>query len=89
MIELAHDNHIATLVKCNSDYVDTLEEFLVAVECGSFSEYDCDAYYACIHDSKYYYDPSCEVFYTVSPSTQNVEFVNKPKWTTHIKWSSK
>jgi hypothetical protein len=89
MIELAPDNHIATLTKCNCDYVDTLEEFLTEVECGAFSEYDCDAYYACTHDSKYYYDPTIEVFYTLSDSTQNVEFDNKPEWSTHIKLSSK
>jgi hypothetical protein len=94
MIEIAQDNHIDSLIECTDTHLDTIKEFITEVECCTYDSYDCDIYYACKHNGKYYYDPLTEVSISMMLDEVSDEFNIasldcKPDWATHIKWSSK
>lgn len=92
MITIHEENHLCGLRKLSksdrkSGMNSTLEEFKDDVLSGFYHDSDCTGYWACVHDGDMY--TGDYVSFRTDFKNEDVEWLDKPEWATHIHWYSK
>lgn len=93
MMTVHEENHLG--VECrklsktdrNSGIFRTLEEFKDDIFHSFYCSNDCASYWACMHGDDAY--KGGLVAFKEDYDTEEVEWINKPDWATHVYWYSK
>lgn len=92
MITIHEENHLAELHKLSKadrkfGMFRTLDEFKEDIFSSFYCGGDCSAYWACVHGDDVY--EGNYVSFNEDYDSEEVEWVNKPDWATHVYWYSK
>lgn len=92
MITIHEENHLHGLHKMSksdrkSGMFRTLDEFKEDIFSSFYCNSDCSAYWVCVHGEDVY--EGRHVSFDEDYNTEEVEWINKPDWATHVYWYSK